>query len=215
MAVWKLQRLGRVSAATGEPFAPDTEIVTALFGDEEEVGEDRVRGSGFTRRDFLVEEATDERLGGAFCVWRTRTPPERHEDRPRFDLAMAREFLQRALAEGREDRGPVCLTLALLLARKRRLTIVDQDAATLTCRWPNEKETFVIPAPPVSEADAEVLQQDMMRLFGFGDDAPETASPAGEPPGGGASEADGSQAPAPVGEDDAPRTAADADSAGL
>ena len=32
MAVWKLQRLGRVSSATGEPFPPDAEIVTALFG---------------------------------------------------------------------------------------------------------------------------------------------------------------------------------------
>ena len=178
MAVWKVQRLGRVSSLTGEPFPPDPEIVTALFGEEEEVGEDRVRGSSFVRRDFLASEATDERLEGSFCRWRTRTAPEKAEEEKRFDLGMAQEFLQRLLAEGREDRAPVCLTLALLLARKRRLAIEDQDASTLTCRWTGEKETFVVPAPVVSEAEAEVLQQDMMRLFGFETGAPAAGAPA-------------------------------------
>ncbi len=173
MAVWKVQRLGRVSAASGDSFPPDTEIVTALFGDEEEQGEDRVRGGTFVRRDFLVAEATEERLQGAFCSWHTRTPPAKAEPERRFDLGMATEFLRRLLAEGRDDRAPVCLTLALLLARKRRITIVDQDAETLTCRWPGEKETFPVPAPPIAEAEAETLQQDMMRLFGF-----EVAPPA-------------------------------------
>ncbi len=173
MAVWKVQRLGRVSSLTGEPFPPDTEIVTALFGDEEEVGEDRVRGSGFLRKDFLVSEATDEMLAGSFCRWKTRTAPAKAEEEKRFDLGMAKEFLQRLLAEKRDDRAPVCLTLALLLARKRRLAIEDQDAETLTCRWTGEKATFVVPAPVISEAEAEVLQQDMMRLFGFESQAPD------------------------------------------
>jgi hypothetical protein len=181
MTVWKLQRLGQTSAATGEPFPPDTEIVTALFGEDEEVGEDRVRGTGFVRRDYLPEEATEERLAGAWCVWRTRTPAARPERERRFDLALARDFLQRMLDEGREDRAPVCLTLALLLARKRRLVILEQDAQSLGARWPNEKETFRVPAPAVTEADAEALQQDLMRLFGF--DVP------GEEPGGGDAEA--------------------------
>ncbi|MDA1196086.1 MAG: hypothetical protein O2894_13025, partial [Planctomycetota bacterium] len=183
MAVWKVQRLGRVSTLTGEPFPPDVEILTALFGDDEEVGEDRVRGTGFVRRDYLLEEATEERLAGSFCRWRTRTAAPVPEEAKRFDLGMAREFLQRLLVEGREDRAPVCLTLALLLARKRRLTIEDQDATTLTCRWPGEKEMFVVPAPLLSEAEAEALQQDIMRLFGF-------ETPGGEPDAGGAPDAD-------------------------
>ena len=165
MAVWKLTRLGAVSSATGEPFGPDVEIVTALFGEEEEQGEDRVRGAGFVRKDFLLAEATDEVLEGAFCTWRTRTPPAKSEPERRFDLGMAREFLERMLREGREDRSAVCLTLALLLARKRRLVILDQGADFLRARWPREKEDFVVPAPEVSEAEAEVLQQDLMRLF--------------------------------------------------
>ena len=117
------------------------------------------------RRDYLASEATDAVLEGAFCTWRTRTPPAKTEEERRFDLGMAREFLQRLLGEGREDRAAVCLTLALLLARKRRLIITEQGADTLTARWPREKVTFPIPAPQVSEAEAETLQQDLMRLF--------------------------------------------------
>ncbi len=173
MAVWKLQRVGAVSAATGELLPPDTEIVTALFGQEDDEAEDSVRGAGFLRKDFLVEEASDEALEGAFCTWRTRTPPEKQEKEKRFDLGMAREFLERMLQEGKDDRASVCLTLALLLARKRRLTILEQGTDHLVARWPKSTDTFRVPAPEVSEADAEVLQQDLMRLFDL-----EIATPA-------------------------------------
>ena len=165
MAVWKLKRVGAVSAATGEPFGPDVEIVTALFGEAEDEGEESVRGSGFIRRDFLAEEASEEVLAGAYCTWRTRTPPAKPKNERRFDLGMAREFLDRLLRENRTDRASVCLTLALLLARKRRLVILEQGADHLRVRWPREKESFLVPAPDVSDADAEILQQDLMRLF--------------------------------------------------
>lgn len=182
MSVWKLQRLGRVSSATGLPFPPDAEIVTALFGEDEEGGEERVRGSGFARRDFLAEEATDEVLAGAFCVWRTRTAPAKAGDDRRFDLGMAREFLERLLGEARPDRAAVAMTLALLLARKRRLVLLEQDAEVLRVRWPRDDRIFEVPAPTVTEADAEVLQQELMRLFQM--DVPERPEqPESEPEG--------------------------------
>lgn len=165
MAVWKVARLNRVSSLTGEPFPPDTDVVAALFGDDEEIGEDRVRGSGFARRDFLASEATDEVLAGAYCVWRTRTPPPDPEEDRRMDLDMARRFLERLVTEARPDRAAVAMTLALMLARKRRLNLVDQRADALVCRWPRETETFEVPAPDVTEADAEHLQQEILRLF--------------------------------------------------
>ncbi len=183
MAVWKLQKLGRVSSATGEPFPPDVEIVTALFGDEEETGEDKVRGAGFLRRDYLAEEATEERLEGAFCVWRTRTPPAKTEEERRFDLGMAREFLERLLNEKNPEREAVCMTLALLLARKRRLVIVEQAEASIKVRWPRETKLFDIPAPQVTDADAEVLQRDLMKLFGMEIEEP-TEEPPADPPSG-------------------------------
>ncbi len=166
MAVWKVARLGTVSSLTGTPFPPDTEVVTALFGeDEEAASEDKVRGTGFSRKDFLPEEATPERLAGAFCVWKTRTPPARKDAERRLDLPMARDFLTRLLQEGREDRAAVCLTLALLLARKRRLHVVSETADGIVARWPNEKDTFRVPAPVVTEAEGEQLQQELLKLF--------------------------------------------------
>ena len=166
MAVWKVARLGTASSLTGSPFPPDAEVVTALFGQEEEpAGEDKVRGSGFQRRDYLAEEATEERLAGAFCAWRTRTPPAKPESERRLDLGMARDFLLRLLAEGREDRAQVCLALALLLIRKRRLNLVKEGEGALEARWPRETATFRIPAPVLTEADEAALQQDLTRLF--------------------------------------------------
>ena len=165
MAVWKVARLGRISSLTGEALPPDTAVVTALFGDEEESGEDKVRGSGFVRRDFLVAEATEERLTGAFCVWHTRTASEKPASQRPLDLAMAREFLQRLLVEGDPERAPVSLALALLLMRKRRLRLVRQGEGWLEARWPNEKAVVRIPAPELTEADTEALEQEIQRLF--------------------------------------------------
>jgi hypothetical protein len=166
MSVWKVSRLGTVSSLTGNPFPPDTEVVTVLVGEEAEpAGDDKTRGAGFERRDYLAEEATPERLEGAFCVWRTRTPPAKPGEERRLDLGMAREFLLRLLAEGREDRAPVCLALSLLLLRKRRLVLVREGKESMEVRWPRETETFRVPAPPVTEADETALQQDLTRLF--------------------------------------------------
>lgn len=181
MAVWKVQRRARVSALTGEPFPPDTAVVTALFGEEDEPGEDGVRGTRFVRRDYLASEATPELLAGAWCVWRARTPPAQESAQRRLDLALAQDFLRRLLAEGDPGRGAVCLTLALLLARKRRLVILAQEARVLKARWPRETEVFEVPAPEVGEADAERLQQDLLRLFDVDEGADAPAPPAAGP----------------------------------
>jgi len=165
MAVWKVARLGRISSLTGEPFPPDTTVVTVLLGEEEEAGEDKVKGSGFVRRDYLVDEATEERLEGAFCVWRTKTPPEKPTSQRPLDLAMAREFLQRLLDEGDPERAPVGLALALILMRKRRLRLVRQGDGWLEACWPKEKAVVRIPAPELTEADTEALEQEIQRLF--------------------------------------------------
>ena len=162
--VWKVARVARVSALTGEVFPPDTPVVTALFGEEVDA-DDGVRGTGFVRKDFHPDEATPEVLAEAYCVWRTQTPPEKPDERRRLDLQLAREFLERMLREGAKERAPVCMTLAYLLVRKRKLNLLEQHDDHLVARWPREKETFHIPAPDVGAADAEVLQQDLLKLF--------------------------------------------------
>ena len=127
-----------------------------------------VRGIGLVRRDFFVHEATPERLAGAFGVWHTRTPPEKPDAARRLDLDLARQLLERLLEEADAEKAPVCLTLALLLARKRRLHLVEERADVLVARWPKEEATFEVPAPLVAGDDAERLQQDLMRLFDLG-----------------------------------------------
>lgn len=162
--VWKVAKLARVSSVTGDVFPPDTPVVTALFGEEVE-SDDGIRGLGFLRKDFTADEATPERLAGAFCVWHTQTPPEKPAEERRLDLQLAREFLQRLLRENDPARAPVCMTLALLLVRKRKLNLIRQTDDHLVVRWPRETETFELPAPQVSAEDAEILQQDLLKLF--------------------------------------------------
>lgn len=168
MAVWKVARLGRMSSVTGEAFPPDAAVVCALYGEEEETGEDKVKGTGFSRRDYLKTEATPERLEGAFCVWHTRTPPEKPASQQPLDLGMAREFLTRLVAEGAPERAPVGLALALLLIRKRRLRLLAQGEDWLEVVWPREKASFKMPAPVLSEAETEALEQEIRRLFDLG-----------------------------------------------
>lgn len=166
--VWKVARLGRVSSVSGQPLPPDTEVVTALFPVAESADEaegEGVRGAGLERRDFLLEEATPELLAGAFGVWHTRTPPEKPEDARRLDLDLARQLLERVLEEGQPEKAPVALTLALLLVRKRRLTLVREEGEQLVVRWPREEGDIRVPAPRVDPEDAERLQQDLLRLF--------------------------------------------------
>ena len=165
MAVWKIARAGRVSSVTGTPFPPDTEIVTALFGEEAETSDDKVRGGGFVRRDFLPEEAGADRLVGSFCVWKTRTPPEKPASQRPLDLDLAREFLERLLRENDPTRHGVAMALALILVRKRRLTLVEQTDDLLRVRWPREEAAFEVPAPVLTDAEAETLQQELLRLF--------------------------------------------------
>ena len=163
--VWKIAKVGRLSAVTREPFPPDTEVVAALFGEEQETSEDKARGAGFSRKDFLPAEATPERLAGAYCVWRTKTAPAVPLHRRPLDLDLAREFLERLLRDGSQERAGVAMALTLVLARKRRLTLVEQRETSLLVRWPKEESTFEVPAPILTEAEIESLQQELLRLF--------------------------------------------------
>jgi hypothetical protein len=139
-------------------------MVSALFGADEEVGEDRVRGTGLVRKDFLVEEATPEALAGSCCTWRSRAPAEEPRA-PRLDLQAAGELLDRLLLEASPARAGACLVLALMLLRKRRLALVAERGGTLVVRRPKEETTFEVPAPTLTEAEQVELEQEIARLF--------------------------------------------------
>jgi hypothetical protein len=169
MATWKVARSSKVCALSGRLLAPGAHVVTALFGVEEEVSEDKVRGTGFVRKDFLADDADSAALAtaldGAYCVWRTKLPPDEGHRAPRLDLAMARDLLERLVAEGDPGRASAAWTLAMLLVRKRQLTLVGEKEGALVLRWPKTEATFRVPATVVAEAEVEQLEQELSRLF--------------------------------------------------
>jgi hypothetical protein len=169
MATWKVARRSRTSAASGLPIPAGSAVVTALYAaegsaDDDDVGEDRVRGTGLVRKDFLAEEATPQALEGAYCVWRSKAPEEAPRP-PRLDLAAAGELLDRLVADGAPARAGACLALALLLVRKRRLAIVSERDGVLVVRKPKEEATFEVPAPVLTEAEEVELERELARLF--------------------------------------------------
>ena len=179
MGTWKVARSSKTCALTGRTLPPDAPVVTALFGVDEEVSDDKVRGTGMVRKDFLADAPAAElekALEGAYCTWRTRTPPEDGAKAHRLDLGLARELLERLVKEDDPAKGAVVLTLALLLVRKRQLTLVGErqsgevleDRSTvLTLRWPKTEETFEVSAAPIAEAEEAQIQDELGRLFDF------------------------------------------------
>ena len=169
MATWKVARSAKVCALTARPLEPGASVVAALFGTDEEVSEDKVKGTGFVRKDFLVDgatpEALDAALGGAFCTWRTKVPSDTGPRTPRLDLGMARDLLERLVRESDPGRAGVAWTLSMLLVRKRQLQLLGEKDGLLTLRWPKSEETFTLASTVVPDAEIEQLEQELSRLF--------------------------------------------------
>lgn len=169
MATWKVARSSKVCALTGRPLEPGASVVTALFGVDEEVSDDKVRGTGFERKDFLVDDDDPAPLAAAiadaFCVWRTKVPPDTAARVPKLDVTMARDLLERIVLENDPARAAAAWTLAMLLVRKRELTLLGEKGGALVLRWRKSEGTFEIPSVVVAEAEIEQLEQDLSRLF--------------------------------------------------
>ena len=169
MATWKVARRTKSCALSGKPIPPGAGVVTALYGAEEETSEDKVKGTGFLRKDFLEDgadpAALEAALEGAFCRWRAKSPADDGPKTPRLDLGMASELLERLLVEADPSRAAVTWALALLLVRKRRLTLVGEKDGVLTFKRPRDEGTFQVATAVVTEAEEEALTQELSRLF--------------------------------------------------
>jgi hypothetical protein len=169
MATWKVARRTKTCALSGKPIPPASPVVTALYGADEETSEDKVKGTGFSRKDFLEEgadpAALEAALDGAYCTWRAKSPADDGPKTPRLDLAMAGDLLERLLVEADPARAAVTWSLSLLLVRKRRLTLVGEKDGVLTFRRPKDEGTFQVATVVVTEAEEEALTQELGRLF--------------------------------------------------
>ena len=164
MATWKVARSSKVCALTGRPLEPGASVMTALFGVEEEVSDDKVRGAGFVRKDFLVDEAEPAALAAAvadaYCVWRTKLPPDTGPRIPRLDVAMARDLLERIVLENDPGRAAAAWTLEV----PREHGVAEKDGI-LVLRWPKMETTFEVASVVVPDDEMERLEQDLSRLF--------------------------------------------------
>jgi hypothetical protein len=158
---FKITRRAPVCAVSGTPFQPGDVIVSVIHEEPQ----------GFVRRD-VREECLASIRGEPFCVFRTKQPPPPPPAK-RIDYELAQEFLDRMLREADPARERVLYVLALLLARKRRLKILETkrlpegDLLLVSIPRAEEDEIVHLRAPHLTPEEEAQLQGEMARLFNF------------------------------------------------
>jgi hypothetical protein len=174
---FRISRRAHTCAVSGKPFEPGDTIVSVIH---EEL-------KGFVRRD-VREEHLASIPGQPFCTFRTKQPPPPPPAKG-IDYELAKEFLDRLLREADPAREPIVYALVLLLARKRRVKIVETkrlpEGELLKVALPRaeEDEIVQIRAPRLTPEQEGELQRELARLFNFDvGEAPEPPVTAPEPP---------------------------------
>jgi len=163
---FKIGRRATTCSVSGRAFEPGDVIVSVILEQPQ----------GFVRHDVL-EEFASRVEGQPFCVFRTRQPEPPAPPR-RLDYDFAQQFLDRLLHEADPAREPLVYALTLLLARKRRVKIVETrklpegDLLSVAIPRAEEPETVQVRAPRLSAEQEAALQAELAGLFDLGGDAP-------------------------------------------
>jgi hypothetical protein len=171
---FRITRRAHACAVSGQPFEPGDVIVSVIHEEPR----------GFVRRD-VREENLASIPGAPFCVFRTKQPPPPPPAK-RIDYELAQEFLDRMLREADPAREAVVYVLTLLLARKRRVKIVqtkrlpEGDLLTVSIPRAEEDEIVHVRAQELTPDEETALQREMARLFNF--DTGESVEPPSSPP---------------------------------
>jgi len=171
---FKLARRAHVCAVKGEPFGPGDVIVSVIHEEPQ----------GFVRRDVCEEHLTSLE-GEPFCIFRTRQPPPPPPAKT-IDYELAREFFDRLVREADPTREPLLYALTLLLARKRRVKIVETkrlpecDLLRVAVPGAEEDEIKQVRAPRLTEEQEAALQSEIAKLFNF--EVGEVQEPPETPP---------------------------------
>ena len=168
---WKTGHRGAGCGACEGAFDPGALVVSALFelplpadGDDE--------GPPFRRVDFCQTcFEGDADTGSPFSWWRFIVPaPE--EKKAAFDLGVAREFLQRLLAQDEPERASLCYLLTLLLMRKRVVNVSeqfsDERGDVMSIRFPPDDAVFEVVCCELTEDETESLRDQLAELFDLG-----------------------------------------------
>lgn len=174
MNEFKIARRAHVCAVQGEPFGPGDVIVSVIHEEPQ----------GFVRRD-VCETHLHALEGEPFCVFRTRQPPPPPPAKS-IDYELAREFLDRLLRDADPAREPLLYALTLLLARKRRLKILETkrlpegDLLKVAIPGAEEDDVRQVRAPRLTPEQETALQDEIAKLFNF--EVGEAAEPPENPP---------------------------------
>jgi hypothetical protein len=176
MTEYRIRKREPLCAVSGEPFAPGDVVVSAIFEE----------GESFVRRDMHERHFGDP--DAAFCYWKT-TQPEPPPEQHRLDFDQAADFLTKLLREADPSREGLVYTLALLLARKRRVKIKAThrlpDGELLEVLIPGDEEDTLhsVRAPRLDEGRIDALQAEIAELFDLpGRAAPEPQRPEPQRP---------------------------------
>lgn len=166
MNEFKIGRRSTTCGVSGRAFEPGDVIVSVILEEPD----------GFVRHDVL-EEFADKVEGEPFCVFRTRQP-EPPAPPHRLDYDFAQQFLDRLLHEADPAREPLVYALTLLLARKRRVKILETrklpegDLLSVAIPRAEEPEIVQVRAPRLSEEQEAALQAELAGLFDLGGEGP-------------------------------------------
>jgi hypothetical protein len=160
---FKFGRRGGACASCGGQLSPGARVSSALY--RPQGGE----ATGFARRDFCSACFDDASRRGDPFSWWTAVVPAPQEKKAVFDVGVAKEFLLRLLKEDAPERASLRYLLALLLMRKKAVKVGDQfvkdGVETLVLSVPPDETAFEVACPPIDEAEATKLRDELGRLF--------------------------------------------------
>ena len=154
---YEVARLTGVCAETGEPLVPGTDCIATLS--------ERAEDDGFERRDYSAaawaEGARPERL---FSYWRTTVAAPDEKTKLLVDDEVLVDLFARLEGDERPQRAAFRFVLALVLMRKRLLTLTGRVAARGESpeEWLMRRKGDPSDAPPLRVQNPQI-DDDMVR----------------------------------------------------
>jgi hypothetical protein len=151
---WQMPRRSNRCAVSGREFAIGEEFRVSLF--ETDVG--------LERRDTALDIEPPER-DGLIAAWRTRRPAPDTKSTTAAHQAGLVELFQQLTEADNAEHGALRFALALLLWRKKHLTLIDTDRAedaaeTWTFQQSKGDDQYTVTKPELTEdAIAELSTQ--------------------------------------------------------
>lgn len=160
---YRIGRVGAVCHASGHALSPGDQFVGTLIAVEED--------PGVARQDFSREAWDDgHRPAGLLAYWRGVIPAPNRPSRPMLDADSALDLFEQLAGDEDPDRIAFRYVLALMLLRKKILTMVGKERGVILVRArgePDESAPLEIPEPALDREAIEALSPVVSDLLGI------------------------------------------------